>query len=65
MLNRQRIAPRVQVLELRGRYTGKPLTKSELDQVLFALKETGIEQAFSRLIDDSVRYALDELLDEF
>ena len=63
MLNKQRIAPRVQVMELRSRYTGIQLSKSELDRVLYALEKSGVKDAFSRLINDSVRFALDELVE--
>ena len=62
MLNRQRINPRVQVLELRGRYTGTPLTKQELDMAVTALRNIGIE--WTRLTDDSVRFCLDQLLED-
>ena len=62
-LNRNYIAPRVQVMTLRGRYTAEPLTKGELDRMLTALHETGIRDAFSRLMDDSARLVIDEILD--
>ena len=62
MLNRQRIAPRVQVLDLRGRYTGTPLSKAELDRAVTALRNIGID--WTRLTDDSVRFALDLLLED-
>ena len=64
MLNRQHIAPRVQVQELRSRYTSKALSTTELKAVLSALKLTGIPDASTRFMDDSVRYALDSLLKE-
>ena len=63
MLNKQRIAPRVQVMELRSRYTGIQLSKSELDRVLYGLEKSGVKDAFSRLINDSVPFALDELIE--
>ena len=58
---RQRIAPRAQLQSLLELYQGEPLSKSELAQVVTALKESGVEKAFSRLIDDAVRHALDQL----
>ena len=63
MLNqRQRIAPRVQVLELkRTYYRSKPLEKGELKAALSALKLAGIDPV--RLMDDSARFALDRLLE--
>ena len=62
MLNQRYIAPRVQVMTLKGRATGTPLTKGELDRVLTALRETGIKDAFSRLMDDRARMVVDEIL---
>ena len=61
MLN-QRIAPRVQIIELRGTYRSKALTSGELKAALSALKLTGIPDLATRLMDDSARYALDQLL---
>jgi hypothetical protein len=60
---RKYIAPRVLVTELRGRYTSKPFSKSEFQAVLFALKNSGIKDAANRIMDDSARFALDELND--
>ena len=62
MLNRQRIAPRVQVLDLLERYQGKPLSREELLLVNTALQRIGVE--LSRVIDDGVRYALGQLLED-
>ena len=62
MLNRHHISPRVQALELRGRYTNEPFDKDEFKQVLSALEKCGIPNAADRLMDDSGRFALDELL---
>ena len=56
-----RIAPRVQVIELRGTYTSKPLSSGELKAALSALKLVGIDPA--RMMDDSARFALDQLLE--
>ena len=64
MLNRNYIAPRVQVMNLRGRFTESPLTKGELARVLTALHETGIRDCFDRLMDDSARLVIDEILDK-
>lgn len=63
MLNRNYIAPRVQVQMLRGKFTGTPLTKGELDRVITALNETGIRDAFSRLMDDNSRLVIAEILE--
>ena len=63
MLNRNYIAPRVQVMSMRHRFTGSQLSKGELDRVLTALQETGIKDAFSRLMDDSARFTIDEILE--
>ena len=64
MLNRQHIAPRVQVMTMRRRFTGQPLTKDELAQVLCALQKTGIDDCFNRICDDTSRYLIDQLLDQ-
>ena len=63
MLNtRHRIAPRVLIQELRGKYSNtEPLSKAELTALVSAIKLTRIPNAFARLSDDAVRYALDEL----
>ena len=61
MLNRNYIAPRVQVAGLRGKFTSKPLSKAELDEVLSLLKSRGIE--FNRIADDVGRYLCDEILE--
>ena len=58
---RQRIAPRVQVLELKRTYQSKALSAGELKAALSALKLAGIDPV--RLMDDSARYALDSLLE--
>lgn len=58
---RPRIAPRAQLFSLLETYQGEPLSKEELTQVVTALQKSGVEQAFSRLIDDAVRHALDQL----
>jgi len=50
-------------MNTRGRYTGKPLSKQELARVLTALHETGIRDAFSRLMDDRARMTIDEILE--
>ena len=63
MALRNYIAPRVQVMNLRNRYTEAPLTKGELERVLTALRETGIRDCFNRLMDDSARLVIDEILD--
>lgn len=62
--NRQRIAPRVQVLEARRRLeSNEPLSAIELQAALSALKLTGIKDCAVRLMDDSARFALDSLLE--
>ena len=61
-MNRHYIAPRVQVQNLRSRYTSKPLSAVELKAALSALKLAGIDPV--RLMDDSARFALDELIQE-
>ena len=61
VLNRNYIAPRVQVAGLRGKYTSKPLSKAELDEVLSLLESKGIE--FGRIVDDACRYLIDEILE--
>ena len=61
MLNRNYIAPRVQVAGLRGKYTSKPLSKAELDEVLSLLKTKNID--FNRICDDTCRYLIDEILE--
>jgi hypothetical protein len=63
MALRNHIAPRVQVMNLRSRYTGQPLSKDEVQMVLCALQETGISDCFNRLMDDSARLAIDEILE--
>ena len=60
-LNRNYIAPRVQVGSLREKYTSKPLSKVELDEVLSLLKTRNID--FNRIVDDACRYLIDEILD--
>ena len=62
MLQRQRVSPRVQALELRTKYNSEPLSKDEFARVLFALENCGIPNAAVRLMDDSGRFALTELL---
>ena len=62
MLN-QRLAPRPAALEVRGRYTHRPLSKAEFNLALLALKNTGIPDCGLRLMDDSGRFAIDELLE--
>ena len=62
MLNRQTISPRVQALDLKRRYSSKPLDKEEFRRVLFVLENSGVTNAAERLMDDSGRFALDELL---
>lgn len=62
MLNKLTVSPRVQALDLKGRYTSKPLDKEEFERVLFVLKNSGVPNAAERLMDDSGRFALDELL---
>jgi len=61
----QRISPRVQALELRGKYTNEPFSREEFEAVLFALKsiEKQVPDAANRLMDDSARYALDTLIE--
>ena len=59
-MRRQYIAPRVQVMDLRSRYTSKALSKAELKRALSALKLAGIDPV--RLMDDSARFALDEVI---
>ena len=61
MLNRNYIAPRVQVAGLRGKYTSKPLDKAELAEFLSLLESKGID--FNRIIDDTCRYLIDEILE--
>ena len=61
-MQRHYIAPRVQVMTLRSRYTTKPLTAGELKRALSALKLAGIDPV--RLMDDSARFALDRLLED-
>jgi len=63
MLNRNYIAPRVQVMNLRSRYTAKPLSKKELAVALTALRDTGIDNIFNRLMDDSARLTMDQILE--
>ena len=60
-LNRNYIAPRVQVGSLREKYTSKPLSKVELDEVLSLLKTRNID--FNRIVDDACRYLIDEILE--
>ena len=62
MQTRHYIAPRVQVMNLRGSYTSKALSAIELKAALSALKLAGIDPV--RLMDDSARYALDTLLED-
>ena len=62
MLNHQRINPRVTIQILRGRFTGKPLSKDELDRSVIALRDIGIE--WTRLTDDACRFTLDQLLED-
>ena len=62
MQNRKyNIAPRVLIQELRGKYTSPPLSKVELDILVRAIYQCGVENGFNRMSDDTVRYALDEL----
>ena len=59
----QRLAPRPAALQVRGRYEySKPLSKAELNVALCALKNTGIPDCANRFMDDSGRFAIDELL---
>ena len=64
MLNRQYVAPRVIVSALKGRFTARQLSKAELDRVLTALHETGINDVFNRLCDDTSRFVIDEILEQ-
>ena len=64
MLNKQYIAPRVVVSNMRSRFTGKPLTKDELAQVLYALEKTGIEDCFNRVMDDNARFTVSQILEQ-
>ena len=64
-MQRRYIAPRVQVMNLRSRYTSEPLTAVQLQAALSALKLTGIPDVGKRLMDDAARFALDELKELF
>ena len=61
MQTRHYIAPRVQVMNLKGRYTSKALSRAELKVALTALKLAGIDPV--RLMDDAARLPLNELLE--
>jgi len=62
---RQRIAPRVQVLEARRRIeNSEPLSALELQAALSALKLTGIKDCATRIMSDAQRFQLDELLQD-
>ena len=64
MLNRKlTISPRVLAQDVRGKHKATPLEKAEFDTVVEALKCCGIRNALNRLMDDSVRFALDELIE--
>ena len=58
-MHRHYIAPRVQIMQLRDRYTSEPLTAVQLKAALSALKLAGIDP--TRLMDDAARFALDRL----
>ena len=62
MQTRHYIAPRVQVMNLRGSYTSKALSPTELKAALSALKLAGIDP--TRLMDDAARFCLDTLLED-
>ncbi len=64
MLNRQYISPRVVVANMRSRFTGKPLTKDELNRVLCALENLGIDDCFNRICDDTSRFVVDQILEQ-
>ena len=62
---RQRIAPRVQVLEAKRRLeSNEPLSAIEFQAALSALKLTGIKDCATRIISDAQRFQLDELLQD-
>ena len=60
-LNRNYVAPRVLVGQLRQNYSSKPLSKAELDEAVSLLKSRGID--FNRIADDVGRYLIDEILE--
>ena len=61
--NRQRIAPRVQILEAKRRLeSNEPLSALEFQAALSALKLTGIKDCATRIMADAARFQLDELL---
>jgi len=66
MLNQQRVSPRVLALDLRKKYTNEPFSKYEFDLVCSALKklESVVPNCANRFMDDAVRLALDELIEQ-
>jgi len=66
MINQQRVSPRVLALDLRSKYTNEPFTKTEFDLVICTLNklESVVPNAAYRLMDDAVRLALDELIEQ-
>ena len=50
-------------MNLRSRYTAEPLNKEELALALSALRDTGIENIFNRLMEDSARLTMDQILE--
>jgi hypothetical protein len=62
MLNtRHRIAPRVLLMEARGRLTELPLDKLEHDSFVSANKLAGNERKLKRYVEDAVRLEIDLL----
>jgi len=65
LYNRQHIAARVQVLEARRRLENtEPLDSMEFRAAMSALKLTGIKDCAERIMADSARFQLDELLQD-